>query len=697
MDVAALLQEARALHRRGALGEAAERYVQVTGRDPCNPDALYYLAQISCQQDRLVEGIDYARRALAVDPERAGVHLLLGLALARLGQPEAALASLDEAIAAEPSLADAHGTRGDALAELGRCAEAVESYDRALAISPASTENWCNRGAALHDLHRHGEALASFERALALKPDFAQIHFNRGNALALLDRHQEALAAYDRALVIEPGLLDALDARGSVLIRLGRHDEAASCYERMLALDPQHPRALGELANCQLMMCDWNSTTRVASALDRRVREGTSVISPFILLGFPIDSAALLECSRGYVAHRIRKRAALVRERVMRRDGKIRIAYLSADFRDHATAYLAAGLFEHHDRARFDVIGISFGHDDGSDMRARIVRSFDQFHDVTTSSDLDIAKLIQEHDVDIAVDLKGHTEGARPGILAYRPAPVQATFLGYPGPFAADFIDYVIADPVVLPRSQQPFYPERIVHLPDSYQVNDSKRPIATRIPPRRELGLPDDAVVFACFNSAWKISRPMFDIWMRLLHAVEGSVLWLFGTNAFASGNLRREAAARGVDPARLVFAPFRALPEHLARLRRADLFLDTLPCNAHTTASDALWAGLPLVTCLGDTVAGRVAASLLHAAGLPELVTGNLHDYEALALKLATDPPRLGSLRRQLEDNRLRCPLFDTDRFRRHLEAAFSTMWQMQRRGERPQGFSVDPIGAC
>ncbi|MEA2988435.1 MAG: protein O-GlcNAc transferase, partial [Alphaproteobacteria bacterium] len=249
----------------------------------------------------------------------------------------------------------------------------------------------------------------------------------------------------------------------------------------------------------------------------------------------------------------------------------------------------------------------------------------------------------------------------------------------------------------VLPRSQQPFYPERIVHLPDSYQVNDSKRPIATRIPPRGELGLPDDAVVFACFNSAWKISHPLFDIWMRLLQAVEGSVLWLFETNAFACGNLRREAAARGVDPARLVFAPFRALPEHLARLKRADLFLDTLPCNAHTTASDALWAGLPLVTCLGDTVAGRVAASLLHAAGLPELVTGNLHDYEALALKLATDPPRLGSLRRRLEDNRLRCPLFDTDRFRRHLEAAFSTMWEMQRRGERPRGFSVDPIGAC
>jgi predicted O-linked N-acetylglucosamine transferase (SPINDLY family) len=352
-----------------------------------------------------------------------------------------------------------------------------------------------------------------------------------------------------------------------------------------------------------------------------------------------------------------------------------------------------AELFELHDRDRFDVIGISFGRDDRSEVRARLMRAFDRFHDVASTSNRAVVSLLQELEVDIAVDLKGHTEGARLAILAARPAPLQVSYLGYPGTMGVDFIDYVIADGIVLPVDQQPFYPEKIVHLPDSYQVNDSKRRIASRIPTRRELGLPDHGFVFCCFNNNWKINAAMFDIWMRLLAAVDGSVLWLFRSNDLATANLRAEAKARGIDPARLVFAPFLDLPDHLARLKRAELFLDTLPCNAHTTASDALWAGLPVLTCIGDTFAGRVAASLLNGVGLPELVTNGLDEYEALALRLARDRPLLQSIRRKLEQNRLSSPLFDTDRFRRHLEAAYTTMWEMHRRGESPRSFRVDP----
>jgi protein O-GlcNAc transferase len=363
--------------------------------------------------------------------------------------------------------------------------------------------------------------------------------------------------------------------------------------------------------------------------------------------------------------------------------GKLRIAYLSADFYRHATAFLMAQLFELHDRSRFEVLGVSFGQDDRSDMRARLLAAFDRFHDVGSRSDYDVAKLLHELEVDIAVDLKGLTLDCRPGILAYRPAPVQVSYLGYPGTMGADFIDYVIADPIVLPLDQQPLWTERIVHLPDCYQVNDSKRQISTRTPTRREVDLPERGFVFCSFNNNWKITPPVFDVWMRLLRAVDGSVLWLIWDNAAAERNLRREAAARGVDPARLVFAATLKVEEHLARHRLADLFLDTLPVNAHTTASDALWAGLPLLTCCGESFSGRVAASLLAAVDLPELVTSNLADYEALALRLATDPTLLRAFRKRLEQNRSTSALFDTDRFRRHIEAAYLTMWERFARG--------------
>jgi predicted O-linked N-acetylglucosamine transferase (SPINDLY family) len=691
---AALLAEAVGLHRQGMLAEAAERYAQVLRNEPANADVLYALAQIACHQGRFAEGVDFSQRALAIDPQRARAHNLLGMALARLGQREAALASFDAAIACAPELADAHGNRGDVLAELGRPAEAIASYDRALRIFPDSIETWCNCGAALYDLGRYVDALASYDRAIALKPDFADVHFNRGNALNRLARYEKALLAYERALALRPDHVEALFDRGGILVKFERHGEAIACYERVLAIAPHHPEAADELANCHLLICDWTKTALFARTFSDRIADSRSVISPFTLLGFPATAADLLKCSERFVANKLKKLPKAPPARTADHGGRIRLAYLSADFRHHATAYLVAELFELHDRDRFDVIGISFGRDDRSEVRARLMRAFDRFHDVASTSNRAVVSLLQELEVDIAVDLKGHTEGARLAILAARPAPLQVSYLGYPGTMGVDFIDYVIADGIVLPVDQQPFYPEKIVHLPDSYQVNDSKRRIASRVPTRRELGLPDHGFVFCCFNNNWKINAAMFDIWMRLLAAVDGSVLWLFRSNDLAMVNLRAEAKARGIDPARLVFAPFLDLPDHLARLKRAELFLDTLPCNAHTTTSDALWAGLPVLTCIGDTFAGRVAASLLNGVGLPELVTNGLDEYEALALRLARDRPLLESIRRKLEQNRLSSPLFDTDRFRRHIEAAYATMWEMHRRGESPRSFRVDPI---
>jgi protein O-GlcNAc transferase len=655
-------------------------------------DELHRLALAACQEGRLADGIAHARQALARDAGRARTHLLLGMALARSGALDEALASFDRALALAPDLASAHANRGDALVALGREAEGVTSYDRALALNPGEVETWCNRGAALHDLRRFEEALASYDQAIALKSDFAQLHFNRGNALALLGRHAEAVAAYDRALTLDQGYCDALQARGTVLLALKRFEEAVACFERMR--DPRHPRALSEIVNCHVMTCDWPRARALAGELERSIAQGHALASPFILLGQPIGNATLAQATERFAQSEILKREPLPRVQQVPAQDRIRVAYLSADFRDHATAHLAAGLFERHDRARFEVIGISFGADDGSPMRARLAAAFDRFHDVAVMGDRAVAELLLELGVDIAVDLKGHTEGARLGILAYRPAPIQVAYLGYPGPSGLDSIDYVIADRIVLPFEEQAFYRERIVHLPDSYQVNDRSRPIAVRAPARREEGLPDEGLVFCCFNHNWKITAAMFDIWMRLLRAHEGSVLWLFRSNDAAEANLRREASARGIDPARLVLACFRAPADHLARIACADLFLDTLPCNAHTTASDALWAGVPVLTCKGGTFAGRVAASLLHAAGLQQLATESLAEYEALAHKLADDRALLASMRQRLAQNRLSCALFDTARFTRHIEAAYTTMVRMARSGEGPRSFAVDPI---
>ena len=555
---------------------------------------------------------------------------------------------------------------------------------------PDHAEAYDNRGNVLAALKRFEQAISSYDRALALKPDYLGA-LNRGSALKELKRYQEALAVFDHVLAISPDLADAHYNRANVLKEMKRYDEALAAYQQARLTDPHHPDAFG-LIEVLTSLCDWERAAPLADELATRIAAGQAIVPPFSVLGLYDDPSLLLTCARNYVKDRIPLGFDALWDGATFRNEKIRVAYLSADFREHATAYLTAELFEAHDRARFEVLGFSFGRDDGSEMRHRLARAFDQFHDVQDASDRAIAGLLRDLRIDIAVDLKGYTQDSRPEIFALRPAPIQVNYLGYPGTMGAEFIDYIIADKIILPFDQQSFYIEKIVHLPDCYQANDSKRVIAARRPSRVEAGLPQDGLVFCCFNNNYKITKPVFDVWMRLLEAVEGSVLWLLRDNAGAEHNLRRAAQERGIAPSRLVFAERAKLGEHLARHSLADLFLDTLPYNAHTTASDALWAGVPVLTCQGKAFAGRVAASLLQAVGLPELVTHTLDDYESLARNLATDRQRLTAIREKLARNRLICPLFDADRFRRHIESAFSAMWEIRQRGENPRGFSVE-----
>ncbi|MFI5016102.1 MAG: tetratricopeptide repeat protein [Hyphomicrobiales bacterium] len=630
-------------------------------------------------------------RAIALSPDFAGAHNNRGIALRGLGRPEEALASFDRAIALMPDYAGAYNNRGNTLRDLKRPAEALESFDRAILLRPNLAEPHSNRGYVLRDLKRPEEALASFDCAIALRPDHAEALHGRGVALAELKRRDEALVSFDRALALKPGYADAYVGRGNALFEMGRPQEALGSFKRAVALQPDQPFAFGLLAHAALHCCDWTTAGQVARALEAQIDGGSALVPPFALLGYPVSALTQWKCARKYIRHKIPFRPAPLWQGTRYRHPKLRIAYLSGDFLRHATAYLMAGLFELHDRSRFELLGVSFGPDDRSEMRARLVKAFDRFHDARAMDDRAVAKMLREAEIDIAVNLTGYTQHSRPEVFAHRPAPIQANYLGYPGTMGGDFIDYIIADPIVLPFDQQPYYSEKIVHLPECYQVNDAKRAIAPETPSRQAVGLPATGFVFCCFNNGWKIGQAMFDVWMELLRAVEGSVLWLLRDNDDAVRNLRNAAQARGVDPARIVFAERAGYQDHLARHRLADLFLDTQPYNAHASGSDALWAGLPLLTVTGSTFPGRVGTSLVRAVGLPELATASLDEYRSLALKLATDPAQMGAVRRKLEHNRTLCPLFDTDRCRRHLEAAYAMMWEIRQRGEGPRQLSV------
>lgn len=645
------------------------------------------------QTGQLADAEKLYRAVLRVKPNQVEARHFLGILRFQQGRSEEALALIAAALKTKPDYPDAHYNRGNMLAKLERYDEALTSYDAALALQPGSAEMHHNRGNALFKLGRHEEALVAFGNALAIEPTHIAALNSRGTVLKDLRRYDEALASYDSAVALRHDHADTLYNRGNLFKELKRFEESLASYAKAQAVARDHPDRFG-IIDPALATCDWGRSDDLAEALRADLTAGRSSVTPFTLVGYCDEPALHLQCAKNFLADRIPVRPQPLWDGRRYRHDRIRLAYLSADFRVHATAFLITELFERHDRSRFEVVGVSFGADDGSEIRNRLVRSFDAFHDVRARSDREIGALLREHEVDIAIDLKGFTQESRPEILAHRPAPIQVGYLGYPGTMGADFLDYVLADRVALPFDQQAFYAEKIVQLPDCYQVNDSQRVIAAETPSRQAAGLPEDGFVFCCFNNNYKIRRPFFDVWMRLLAAVPGSVLWLLRDNDAAERNLRKEAAARGVDPSRLIFAGRAKLEDHLARHRLADLFLDTLPYNAHTTASDALWAGLPIVTCQGRAFAGRVAASLLHAVGLPELVTHNLADYEALALRLAQDSMLLRGFRDKLASNVKTHPLFDTDRFRRNLEATYLRMWKVWQAGEAPQPFRVEPV---
>jgi protein O-GlcNAc transferase len=670
--------------------DAVAQYDKSIALDPTLADAFNNRGNALIRLGRFDEAVTSFDRAIALNPTHAIAYYNRASALRRLRRHEEALANYQQSILQKPGYAEAHNNCGNILLELQRPDAALAAYDKAIAINPFFAEAHCNRAAALIDLRHYEDALSASDRAVALKADFPDAWRARGDCLRNLERYEESLAAYDQALLLSPNLADAWAGRAFALHSLKRHADAVQSWTNVLRHASDYDFAKGRLAYQKMMACDWSGLAELAQSIEQDVQAGKNSAEPFGYQALSRSKKDLRRCAELFIEEEFPSTKSPWRPHAPS-PGKIRIGYLSGEFRQHATSILITQLFELHDRNKFELFAYDNGYDDGSEIRRRINAAFHRVADISRMSDAQAGSLIRADEIDILVNLNGFFGRARTGVFRDRAAPLQVNYLGFPGTMGADYMDYIIADQYVIPREHEQFYVEKVVALPECYQANDSGRPSSDIGVTRSGAMLPNDGFVFCCFNNSYKISKEIFELWMRLLKKIDESALWLVEDNADATHNLRREANECGVSPDRLIFAQRVDLAQHLARHRLADLFLDTLPYNAHTTASDALWAGLPLLTCNGSTFPGRVGASLLHAVGMPELITQSLDEYERLALRLAQEPALLRSFKIRLVENRDRCPLFDTQRFARHIEAAYLTMWERHQSGEPPVGFAV------
>jgi protein O-GlcNAc transferase len=733
------------LVQQNKLDEAAANLQAVLRSQPDNAETHNNLGSVLMRLGWTGKALDAFRQAVRLKPDYAQAHYNLGLALKTLGQRDQAMPAFQEALRIQPDLAPASHDLGDLFSQNGELIAAERHYRQALHLRPQRAETHDHLGCVLEGQGRLDEAVACYRQAVSLNPNSADAHLDLGRALQIQGTLVEPIDHYRQALTLQPNLAIAhhnlgvalrdlgkleeaadslrravqqkpeyVDAHANlaiILMQQGQRAEAVAAWRRAAQLAPRNGEILVQCVHYLQMMCHWEGLEDLSRQVIASVEEDTpagnaSPATPFQFMSLPVSTTAQqqLQCARKWVERHLKKMSdvrcpvsdveqpeVLIQDTGHRTPDTLTIGYLSADFHQHAIAYLIAELIEKHDREHLAIYGYSFGSDDKGPMRRRLVKAFDRFVDLKEVSFAEAARCIRSDAVNILVDLQGYTGKSRTQILALRPSPIQVNYLGYPGTMGAPFVDYILVDDFIVPPDQQPYFTEKLVHLPGCYQVNDSCRETAAHTPARADCGLPEEGFVFCCFNNAYKFTPQVFDVWMRLLNAVPGSVLWLLEANRMVPANLRTAAQARGVAPERLVFAPPLPMPQHLARHRLADLFLDTLPYNAHTTASDSLWMGCPVVTVAGQTFASRVAGSLLRAIGLPELITTSLPEYEELALRLARDPDLLAHFRARLQANRKTSGLFDGGRFARSLEQAYAAMWEIHASGQSPRAFAV------
>lgn len=687
-----------ALKKLRRLEEALASFDQAIALKSDHPDAHFYRGQVLQEMGRFEAAIASFDRAIELTPDHLLpylAHSSRGFALAGMKKFDEAEAAFDRAIALKRDYFDAYFARGHVLQELRRYEAAIASYDEAIALDPddlRAQPAYSSRGFALKELKQFHEALASYDQAIALEDTDPEVFTNRAGVLQELGRSEAAIASYDRAIDLKPDCVEAHAGRGFSLLNLGQHQEALASFDRALALQPDMKYLSGFRRYVQMQICDWHDLAPYLEKLERQLMAREPVSAPFQVLAL-LDSPPLQRLAAEiWVREECPPDDALGEIAARPRGEKIRIGYFSADFCNHVVSLLTAELFEIHDRSKFEIVAFAFGPKVNDAMRARLERAFDRFIDVSERSDVEVAETARHMGIDIAVDLGGFTTNARPRTFALRAAPIQMSYIGYLGTIGASYMDYLLADSTLIPTRERQHYSEAIIYLP-SYQANDSTRLVAEHALTREVLGLPAAGFVFSCFNANYKITPATFAVWMRILQRAEGSSLFLYVGSEVAERNLRQEAESCGVDPQRLVFGKFLARNEYMARLRTMDLFLDTLPYNAGTTASDALWAGLPVLTCAGRAFAGRVAASLLNAIELRELVTSTAEEYEEMAVRLAMSPELLQAIKRKLAQNRLKTALFDTRLFTKHLEVAYTKVYERHRNGLAPEDTFVTP----
>jgi len=653
-----MMQKVLEMHQSGHLDLAETYYKKLLNDLPENTVLLTNFGTLQFQKKKLYNGIKIIERSLKIDPNQPNALNNLGVIFLELNQPNEALIRFDSAITFQANYAEAHSNRGNALNDLNRLKDALESYDRAILINPGYAKAHSNRGNVLKDLNRLNEALQSYDCAITLMPNYANAYSNRGDALRELNQLEKAIESYEFAIKLNPDI----------------------------------EFILGELFKAKLSLCSWSGLVDRTRKIKTKISNNEKASSPFSLLAVIDDPELQRQSAKIYVNAKYPKNNILPKIERQAKSSKIQIGYFSADFRDHAVSHLTANLYELHDREQFEIHAFSFGLDTKDEFNLRIKAGVDHYHDVRSLSDKDIVLLSRSEKIDIAVDLGGFTKNSRTGIFAMQAAPIQVNYLGYSGTMAADYIDYIIADFTIIPEDKKHHYAESIAYLPYSYMVTDSKIKKPTMQFTREGAGLPVNGFVFCCFNQHYKIAPTTFVVWMRILKQVEGSVLWLSEANSAIISNLKQEAIKNGVEGGRLIFAPRLTFKEdHLSRMKLANLFLDTLPYNAHTTCSDALQMGVPVLTCIGNSFTSRVAASLLNAVNLPELITTTQDQYESLAIKLSTNSEEFTSIKDKLVHNLSSAPLYDTQLFTQHLELAYIEMYGKYCKGIDPEDIYV------
>ncbi len=675
------------------LNEALQYFDQAIQFKPDFAEAWYNKGNTLKDLNRYDEALLDYDRAIQLKPDFAEAWSNKGLTFHNLKRYDEAFSHYDRAIQLKSDLAEAWSNKGSTFHDLKRYDEALSHYDRAIQLKPDLAEAWCNKGITLKNLKRYDEALSHYDRAIQLKPDFAEAWSNKGSTFHDLKRYDEALSHYDRAIQLKPDFAEAWSNKGLTFHNLKRYDEAMQDYERCINLDPDYHFILGDLIHTQMTICNWTNLKQRVLVLEERLTARSKVSQPFTILGLFDNPKLHKHCADVYVKDNFyfANQLGTITKKAKRK--KIRIGYFSMDFGEHAVSYLTAELFELHNRIDFEVYGFSFGVNTLCPMRQRLEKAFDKFLDVRHLSNLDIVRLSRQHEIDIAIDLGGHTKESRPEIFSARVAPIQINYLGYLGTWGGNYMDYLIGDKIIVSNENLKHFSEKIIFLPNSFQVNPSHRFVSTNKLFKQDYGLPLESFVFCCLNNNWKITPEVFTQWMQILREVPNSVLWLLADNLWSEKNLKLEAIKHGVSVDRIIFAKRMPLEEYQAQFKQADLFLDTLPYNAGTIASDALWACLPVLTQIGKSFASRVAASLLVNIGVPELITQTKEEYYSLAIELALNPKKLAKIKAKLVQNQMTTTLFDTKLFSKHVEAAYKAVYERYHAELPPGHIYVEP----